>query len=35
VDQYAIWAQWPAVVEQSKIGDPAAWGLNVGRRFCS
>ena len=21
----AIWAQWPTVVEQSKIGDPEAW----------
>ena len=21
----AIWAQWPALVEQSKIGDPKAW----------
>jgi hypothetical protein len=21
----AIWAQWPAVVQQSKIGDPTAW----------
>jgi len=24
-DPDAIWAQWPAVVEQSKIGDPEAW----------
>lgn len=21
----AIWAQWPALVQQSKIGDPKAW----------
>jgi len=24
-DPDAIWAQWPAVLEQSKIGDPEAW----------
>jgi hypothetical protein len=24
-DTDAIWAQWPAVVEQSKIGVPQAW----------
>ena len=24
-DPDAIWAQWPAVVQQSKIGDPKAW----------
>jgi hypothetical protein len=24
-DPDAIWAQWPAVVQQSKIADPKAW----------